>query len=85
MPADKINEVSVFKVIPSPIKNQVKIAYELIPSAKPTNLPGHNRPSKCSTAYLVASINEYDIAVPIVIDKISGFFSNHFQRNCPLV
>ena len=85
MPADKMSEVNVFKEMPSPIKYHVNIAYELIPRAKPKNLPGQRRPSKCSNAYLVANIKAYDIVEPPTTDKIKGFFSNHFQRNWPLV
>ena len=46
IPRARIKEVNVFILMPSPIKNQVKTAYELIPNAKPRNLPGHNKPSK---------------------------------------
>ena len=52
-----MSDVKVFKLIPSPINHQVKSAYELIPRANPKNLPGQRRPSKCSYAYLVATIN----------------------------
>ena len=85
MPADSIREVNVFKLMPSPINHQVKTAYELIPSAKPKNLPGQRRPSKCSYANLVPYIKAYDIVEPPTRDKIKGLFTNHFQRNWPLV
>ena len=39
------NDTTVFKVIPSPKKYQVKNVNEIIPEPKAINLPGHNNPS----------------------------------------
>jgi len=39
------NEVMVFVFIPSPKKQIVNIENKIIPIAKPSNLPGHNKPS----------------------------------------
>jgi hypothetical protein len=41
----KDNDTIVFKVIPSPRKNQVKNVNDIIPEPNAINLPGHNRPS----------------------------------------
>ena len=49
-------DIAVLGVIVSPIKYHVKPAKTSIPLAKPMNLPGQRRPSKCSTAYAVALI-----------------------------
>jgi len=85
MPADRIKEVAVLIVIPSPIKYHVNIAYDDIPNAKPKNLPGHNSPSKYSKAYLVPIINVYEIVVPPTRESKKVLFANHFHKNCPLV
>ena len=67
-----INETAVFGVIDSPIYMKVKIAKEIIPVAKPINLPGHNTPSKYPTTNLVAIINAYDIGTANIIATKSG-------------
>ena len=85
MHIDRVNNVAVFTVIPSPNRIQLMIAKLTIPVAKPKNLPGHSKPSKCINACLVASIKMYEISVPLSTESSSGLLTNHSHLNCPLV
>ena len=80
-----ISDVIVFDESPSPKYINVNIVNAVIPIPNPNSRPGHNNPPEYSTMCFVPSINVYDIIVPKVIESKNGFFSNHFQRNCPLV
>ena len=55
---------NVFVFNPSPKKYHVNKAITIIPVPKPTNLPGHNKPSNPSTINFVAIIRMYDIGNP---------------------
>ena len=52
----KIKLIIVLVLILSPIKIDVNIAKEIIPTAKPTSLPGHNNSLNAINEYLVATI-----------------------------
>ena len=52
----RTSDIAVFVVIPSPMNIHVSITNDIIPVPKPINLPGHKRPSKWFTTYLVAKI-----------------------------
>ena len=67
----KINLTITLVEIPSPIKWLVNIANDIIPIAKPINLPGHNVPSKAIKANLVAQIYPKLIGIPNKL-KING-------------
>ena len=68
--------------IPSPNTHHVKIAITIIPDPNPTNLPGHNKPSKPATIYFVAIIKTYEIGKPNA-DINQGFALAQGHTNCP--
>jgi len=81
-PVARIKLVIVLRLIPSPNIHHVKAAITIIPDPKPTNLPGHNKPSKPATMNFVAIIKTYDIGKPNK-DIVQGLSLAHVQINCP--
>lgn len=51
------SDIAVFSVMPSPRKIQVSTKNAIMPTPNAMNLPGHSKPSKCSTTFFVANIN----------------------------
>ena len=67
----KIKLTIILGEMPSPIKWLVNIVNDIIPIAKPINLPGHNVPSKAAKANLVAQMYPKLIGIPNKL-KING-------------
>ena len=74
--------VIVLRLIPSPNIHHVKAAITIIPDPKPTNLPGHNKPSKPATINFVAIIKTYDIGIPNIA-IVHGWSLAQGHMNCP--
>ena len=51
------SDIAVFGVMLSPIKIQVRKVNDIMPTPNAMNLPGHSKPSKCTTTFFVANIN----------------------------